>query len=74
MAERSNAAVSKTVVLARVPGVRIPLSPQIKSNPTNVGFVFYKRKKKTCFRNGAIKRQTHLVAFYLSHPIGDDQR
>ncbi len=27
MAERSNAAVLKTVVPARVPGVRIPLSP-----------------------------------------------
>jgi hypothetical protein len=29
MAERSNAAVLKTVVPATVPGVRIPLSPQI---------------------------------------------
>ncbi len=29
MAERSNAAVLKTVVPARVPGVRIPLSPQL---------------------------------------------
>ena len=33
MAEWSNAAVLKTVVRSRVPGVRIPLSPQIKSLP-----------------------------------------
>ena len=35
MAEWSNAAVLKTVELARVPGVRIPLSPPQRSKRTN---------------------------------------
>ena len=33
MAEWSNAAVLKTVELARVPGVRIPLSPLKRGSP-----------------------------------------
>ena len=42
MAEWSNAAVLKTVVRSRVPGVRIPLSPQTKTNPPEQsgGFLF----------------------------------
>ena len=39
MAERSNAAVLKTVD-PKGPGVRIPLSPQNTSGPTIVGFLF----------------------------------
>ena len=39
MAERSNAAVLKTVVRLRGPGVRIPLSPQNKNTtPPMAGF------------------------------------
>ena len=40
MAERSNAAVLKTVVPSRVPGVRIPFPPQSK-NPGAEHLGFY---------------------------------
>lgn len=40
MAERSNAAVLKTVDLVRGPGVRIPLSPPNEKTKIKIIFVF----------------------------------
>ncbi len=42
MAEWSNAAVLKTVELARAPGVRIPLSPPAKSHQQFDDFFCFK--------------------------------
>jgi hypothetical protein len=44
MPERSNGAVSKTVDLARDPGVRIPLSPPAENPPTGGFFILEKNE------------------------------
>ncbi len=50
MAEWSNAAVLKTVVRSRGPGVRIPLSPQTRINRTEGAvFLFSVAPSKVCF-------------------------
>jgi hypothetical protein len=68
MAERSNAAVSKTVVLARVPRVRIPLSPQNKISLTYVG-VSFKRSVASLLAKAKMKKENTLRDdFVLSLP------
>jgi hypothetical protein len=53
MAEWSNAAVLKTVVRSRGPGVRIPLSPQnINHTALLRGFLFVLVPTKACFEEG----------------------
>ncbi len=50
MAEWSNAAVLKTVELARAPGVRIPLSPpSLKPIAKAMGFLFVQISQKPRF-------------------------
>ena len=57
MPEWSNGAVSKTVVLSRAPGVRIPLSPQSHVQPAcrNSGLCFIRPSVKLAFKGGVEK-------------------
>ena len=50
MPEWSNGAVSKTVVLSRAPGVRIPLSPQHREQPAveRLWVVFFMAAMNAC--------------------------
>jgi hypothetical protein len=64
MAEWSNAAVLKTVVRLRGPGVRIPLSPQLTQNPRFARvFLFAKCARQACLSGCAaqIKMPTKKV-------------
>jgi hypothetical protein len=47
------------VYLKRVPGVRIPLSPQSQNNPASGGIVYFtKVLKKACFLKGLKVKET----------------